>query len=94
MILLVSFAMFLPVFPTFAGLLSMPTIFIQDKEIGMMLVTFLVVWLTGGWYFSQMLHQTAFGTERADVPYTDLRVTEILAVSALLFSATYSGVFY
>jgi len=94
LILLVSFAMFLPLFPTFSGLLSMPTVVTQDRGIVMMLVTFLVVWLAGGWYFSQMLHQTAFGTARADVSYTDLRIAEIVAVSALLFSATYSGVFY
>jgi hypothetical protein len=94
LILLVSFAMFLPLFPTFSGLLSMPTVVTQDRGIVMMLVTFLVVWLAGGWYFSQMLHQTAFGTARADAPYTDLRIAEIVAVSALLLSATYSGVFY
>ncbi len=94
MIFLVSFAMFLPVLATFSGLMTMPTVVTQDRGIVMMLVTFLVVWLAGGWYFSQMLHQTAFGTARADVPYTDLRIAEIVAVSALLFSATYSGVFY
>jgi NADH-quinone oxidoreductase subunit M len=94
MISLVSFAMFLPLFPTFSGLMTMATVVSQDRGIVMMLVTFLVVWLAGGWYFSQMLHQTAFGTARADAPYTDLRIAEIVAVSALLLSATYSGVFY
>ena len=94
MILLVSFAMFLPVMAMFSGLMTMPTIVAQDRGIVMMLVTFLMVWLAGGWYFSQMLHQTAFGTARTDVPYTDLRIAEIVAVSALLLSATYSGVFY
>ena len=68
-----------------------PTVVTQDRGIVMMLVTFLVVWLAGGWYFSQMLHQTAFGTARADVPYTDLRILEIVAVSVLLIGATYSG---
>jgi hypothetical protein len=94
MILLVSFTMFLPLIPTFSGLLSIPTVVTQDRGIVMMLVTFLVVWLGGGWYFSQMLHQTAFGQARADVPYTDLRIAEMVAVSALLLSATYGGVFY
>ena len=86
--------MFLPVMAMFSGLMTMPTIVAQDRGIVMMLVTFLMVWLAGGWYFSQMLHQTAFGTARTDVPYTDLRIAEIVAVSALLLSATYSGVFY
>jgi len=91
MVFLVSFAMFLPVLATFSGLMTMPTVVTQDRGIVMMLVTFLVVWLAGGWYFSQMLHQTAFGTARADVPYTDLRILEIVAVSVLLIGATYSG---
>ena len=94
MILLVSFAMFLPLFPTFSGLRAMPTVVTQQREIVMMLFTFLVVWLAGGWYFSQMLHQTAFGAARANVSYTDLRIAEIVAVSALLLGATYSGVVY
>jgi len=94
MILLVSFAMFLPLFPTFSGLRAMPTVVTQHREIGMMLFTFPVVWLAGGWYFSQMLHQTAFGTARANVSYTDLRIAEIVAVSILLLGATYSGVVY
>ncbi len=94
MILLVSFAMFLPLFPTFSGLMTMATVVTQDRGVTMMLFTFLVVWLVGGWYFSQMLHQTAFGTARANVPYTDLRITEIVSISALLIGATYSGVLY
>jgi hypothetical protein len=72
----------------------MPTVVTQHREIGMMLFTFPVVWLAGGWYFSQMLHQTAFGTARANVSYTDLRIAEIVAVSILLLGATYSGVVY
>jgi len=92
--LLVSFALFLPLFPIFSGLMVMPTIITQDIEIAMTLLLFLVVWLGGGWYFIQMLHQTAFGEARSDVPYSDLRLTELIAVSALLLGATYSGVIY
>ncbi len=94
MILLVSFAMFLPLLPTFSGLMTMLTDVTQDRGMVMMLFTFVVVWLMGGWYFSQMLHQTTFGTARAEVPYTDLRIPEIVAVSVLLLGATYSGVFH
>ena len=94
MILLVSFAMLLPLFPTFSGLIPMTTVVTQDRGFTMMLITFVVVWLVGGWYFSQMLHQTAFGAARANIPYTDLRIPEIVAVSALLLGATYSGVFH
>jgi len=94
MLLLVSFAMFLPLLATFSGLMTMPTDVTQDRGIFMMLFTFVVVWLMGGWYFSQMLHQTAFGAARADVPYTDLRIPEIVAVSVLLLGATYSGLIH
>ena len=94
MVLLVSFALFLPLFPTFSGLMIMPTIVIHDVEIVLISFLFLVVWLGGGWYFLQMLHQTAFGEARSDVPYIDLRLTEFVAVSALLLGAAYSGMIY
>ena len=94
MVLLVSFALFLPLFPTFSGLMVMPTLVIHDVEIVLISFLFLVVWLGGGWYFIQMLHQTAFGEARSDVPYIDLRLTELVAVSALLLGATYSGMIY
>ena len=94
MVLLVGFALFLPLFPTFSGLMVMPTIDIHDVEIIPISFLFLVVWLGGGWYFLQMLHQTAFGEARSDVPYFDLRLSEFFAVSALLLGAAYSGMIY
>ncbi len=94
MVLLVSFALFLPLFPTFSGLMVMPTIVIHDVEIVLISFLFLVVWLGGGWYFLQMLHQTAFGEARSDVSYFDLRLTEFVAVSALILGAAYSGMIY
>lgn len=94
MVLLVGFALFLPLFPTLSGLMVMPTIVTQDIELTMTSLLFLIVWLGGGWYFIQMLHQTAFGEARSDVPYSDLRLTEVIAVSALLIGATYSGIIH
>jgi len=94
MIILTSLGMVLPLFPTFSGLMTMPTIANQDVSSVMMLFTFLTVWLGGGWYFSQMLHQTTFGRARSDVSYTDLRIAEIIAVAFLILGATYSGVIY
>ena len=72
----------------------MPTLVVQDVEIVLISFLFLVVWLGGGWYFLQMLHQTAFGEARSDVPYFDLRLSEFFAVSALLLGAAYSGMIY
>ena len=94
MVLLVSFSLFLPMFPFFAGLTMMPTIETFDAKFIVVFIMFIAVWLGGGWYFIQMLHQTAFGAERRDVPYTDLRTTEITAVTVLLFGACYSGLLY
>lgn len=94
LVLLVAFALFLPLFQTFSGLMVMPTIVVQDIEVLLISLLFLVVWLGGGWYFIQMLHQTAFGEARSDVPYSDLRITEFVAVWALLLGATYSGIIH
>lgn len=91
MVLLVSFAMFLPLFSMFSGMKLMPDAAVRDVGIITVLFTFLVVWLGGGWCFLQMLHQTAFGSARSDVPYTDLRAAEFSAVSALIACAAYSG---
>lgn len=94
MIILVSFAVILPLFPTLSGLMIMPTVVHYDVEILMILFMFLVVWLAGGWYFVQMLHQTAFGMARSEIPYSDIKLAEFLAVLALLMGATYSGLFH
>lgn len=94
MVLLVSFALFLPMFPTFTGLTIMPTIETVDIKFIKIFLIFIAVWLGGGWYFLQMLHQTAFGTARIEVAYTDLRITEFIAVAVLLLGAIYSGILY
>jgi len=94
MVLLVSVSMFLPMFPTFSGLTDMPTVDTLDIDFIKIFLTFLAVWLGGGWFFLQMLHQTAFGAARTDLPYTDLRTTEVVAVTVLLLGAGYSGLFY
>jgi hypothetical protein len=94
MVLLVGFALFLPFFPTISGLMVMPTMVSQDIELIMISLLYLVVWLGGGWYFIQMLHQTAYGEARTDVPYSDLQLTEFVAVSTLIIGATYSGMIH
>ena len=72
----------------------MPTIVTHNIEIVMISLMFFVIWLGGGWYFIKMLHQTAFGEARSDVSYSDLRLTEIVAVSVLLLGAAYSGMIH
>ena len=94
MIFLVSFALFLPFFPIISGLTIMPTVGTHDVNLIETFFMFLAVWLAGGWYFLQILHQTAFGRARTDVSYSDLCATEFIAVMVLLLGATYSGLFY
>ena len=92
MVLFVSFALFLPLFPAYLGLGVMPTIETQDVGVVMISLLFSVVWLGGGWYFIKMLHQTAFGEARTDVPYFDLGPKEVFSISVLLLAAAYSGI--
>lgn len=94
LVLLVSFSLFLPMFPTFSGLSLMPTVNVFDTSFIVVFFIFLAVWLGGGWFFLQMLHQTAFGTARTDVPYSDLQTREVIAVTILLLGAGYSGLLY
>ena len=94
MVFLVSFALFLPTFPAVSGLGLMPTVDVKDIKFIITFLMFIPVWLGGGWFLLQMLHQTAFGTARSGVPYTDLRVTEYVAITVLLLGATYSGILY
>ena len=94
MVLLVSFALFLPMIPTFTGLIVMPTIETLDVNFIQIFFIFFAVWLGGGWFLLQMLHQTAFGSARENVPYSDLCITEYTAVMILLLGAGYSGLLY
>ncbi|QPJ62050.1 MAG: hypothetical protein G3M70_09275 [Candidatus Nitronauta litoralis] len=94
LVILVSFSLFLPMFPTFSGLVLMPTVDVLDGSFIKVFLMFLAVWLGGGWFFIQMLHQTAFGATRTDVPYSDLQAKEVVAVTVLLLGAGYSGLLY
>ena len=94
MVLLVSFALFLPMIPTFTGLIVMPTIETLDVKFIQIFFIFFAVWLGGGWFLLQMLHQTAFGSARENFPYSDLCITEYTAVMILLLGAGYSGLLY
>ena len=93
-VLLVCFALFLPIFPAYLGLGVMPTIETKDVGVVMTSLLFSVVWLGGSWYFVKMLHQTAFGEARTDIPYADLGPKEVFSISVLILAATYSGIIF
>ena len=91
LILLISLAMLLPIVPTFAGLMTMPTTDNQNGSLMIISLILLGVWMFGSWYFSHLLHQTAFGKARPDIPYTDLRTAEICSLAVLIFGASVSA---
>lgn len=94
LIVLISIAMVLPIFPILTGLTTMPTTDIQDVSLVIISLIILSVWMFGSWYFAHILHQTAFGKARSDIPYRDLKPAEICALSLLIGAASYSGLFY
>lgn len=91
MILLITLAMLLPIVPILSGIMAMTTSEHSEAPLPTMLLTFSGVWLLGSWYFSRLLHQTAFGKPHSDIPYTDLRVFEMGALVILIVGASYSG---
>ncbi len=94
LIILISIAVALPIVPMLSGLPALPTTDVQDVSLVIICVVLFVVWIFGSWYFSHLLHQTAFGGPRPDIPYTDLTAREIGALTLLIAAAGYSGLFY
>ncbi|MGE0474317.1 MAG: hypothetical protein AB7P17_11850 [Nitrospirales bacterium] len=90
---LISLIVLLPVLPVVAGFRIIPT---APPEPGYFLPFWLLlftVWFAVSWIFTTMLHQTAFGMPRTDVPDRDLSVYELLALLLLMGSASVFGMF-
>ena len=94
LIILSSIAVALPIVPILSGLPAMPTAANQDICLVIMCFILFVVWIFGSWYFSHLLHLTAFGKARPHIPYTDLTAGEISALTLLIAAASYNGLFY
>ena len=94
LILLISIAMVLPIIPILTGLTTMPTADHQTIPLIIISLIILSVWMFGSWYFAHLLHQTAFGKARPDIPYLDLKTAEICSLALLIVAASYSGLFY
>ncbi len=94
LIVLISIAVALPIVPILSGLPALPTMDGQDVSLVIICVILFVVWIFGSWYFSHLLHQTAFGKARPDIPYRDLTPWEISALALLIAGASYSGLLY
>lgn len=94
LITLISIAVVLPLVPVLSGLPAMPTVDQQDVCLVIMCFILSIVWIFGSWYFSHLMHQTAFGKARPDIPYTDLTTGEFSALALLIAAASYSALFY
>ena len=94
LIILISIAVALPMIPFLSGLPTMPATDIQGISLAIISFMILSVWMLGSWYFSHLLHQTAFGKARPDIPYRDLNAGEISALVLLIAAASYSGLLY
>ncbi len=94
LVILISIAVALPMIPILGGIPTMATIDTQDVSLIIISLIILIVWMLGSWYFSHLLHQTAFGKARPDIPYTDLDAGEISALALLIAAAGYSGLLY
>ena len=94
LIILISLAVVLPVIPVLTGLTTLPTMGNQDVSLIIISLIILSVWGFGSWYYSHLLHQTAFGKARSDISYTDLKTAEACALTLLIAGASYSGFFY
>ena len=94
LIILISIAGALPLVPVLTGLPAMPTM--GNQDISLIIISFIIlcVWMMGSWYFSHLLHQTAFGRARSNIPYMDLNPREISALALLIAAASYSGLMY
>ena len=94
LIVLISIAVALPIIPILTGITTMPTTDNQNVSLVFISLIILSVWMLGSWYFLHLLHQTAFGRARQEIPYVDLKPGEICALSLLIVAASYSGLFY
>ena len=94
LVLLISLAMLLPIIPILTGLTTLATIEDQDISLIFILLIFSSVWMFGSWYFSHLLHQTAFGQARPDIRYIDLKIGEVCILTLLIVGASYSGLFF
>jgi NADH:ubiquinone oxidoreductase subunit 4 (subunit M) len=94
LIILISIAVVLPLVPVLSGLPALPTVDTQDVCLVIMGFIIFFVWIFGSWYFSHLMHQTAFGRARADIPYTDLTSAEISALTLLIAAACFTGLFF
>jgi len=88
---LISLIMLLPILPVVAGLTTTPPEHAEAHSLFPVFLLLLTVWLSVSWVFTTMLHQTAFGKPRSDVPTRDLSAYEMWALVLLMGAASFCG---
>jgi NADH-quinone oxidoreductase subunit M len=84
--LLVMAAMGLPPFGLFSGYMEMllnPSITLSIAMSGD-LVVILLAWLAASWYLFRLMQRLLFGPHRLDIPYEDIRPTEVASLLVVL----------
>lgn len=85
---LISLIMLLPVLPVVAGFRTIPPDTPDPHSLFPVWLLLFTVWLSVSWVFTTMLHRTAFGKPRVDVPHRDLSVYELWTLLLLMGTAS------
>ncbi len=88
---LISLIMLLPMLPVLAGFRTIPPDASEAHSLFPVWLLVFTVWLSVSWVFTTMLHQTAFGKPRSDVPHRDLSVYELWTLLLLMGTASMCG---
>jgi hypothetical protein len=88
---LISLVMLLPVLPVVAGFRTIPPDAPGGHSLFPVWLLLFTVWLSVSWVFTTMLHQTAFGKPRSDVPDRDLSAYELWTLLLLMGTASVCG---
>ncbi|HNP60873.1 MAG TPA: hypothetical protein PKM72_08545 [Nitrospirales bacterium] len=88
---LISLIMLLPVLPVVAAFKNIPPDAPEAHFLFPVWLLLFTVWLSVSWVFTTMLHQTAFGKPRSDVPHRDLSVYELWTLLLLMVTASMCG---
>lgn len=88
---LISLIMLLPVLPVVAGFRTIPPEASEAHSLFPVWLLVFTVWLSVSWVFTAMLHRTAFGKPRSDVPDRDLSFYELWTLLLLMGTAGLFG---
>jgi NADH-quinone oxidoreductase subunit L len=86
--LLVMAAVGLPPFGLFSGFMAM----LLSIPFSWDLMVILLVWLMASWYLFRLMQRLLFGPHRTDIPYEDLRPTEMAPVLVVLLILLVLGI--